>query len=139
MTTTRTISLRPGGSAIEIIARPSETSEAVSLYRWHMSGSSRGPAPHFHRTFDETFVVEDGQVEYFDGSQWHALGRGEVAHAPRRAVHALRKVGPGPATVLMILTPGVPREEYFAEIATSEHGAESLHARHDNHFVEQSE
>jgi quercetin dioxygenase-like cupin family protein len=108
----------------------------VSNYRWHMASSSRGPSPHFHTTFAETFLIEDGEVEYYDGGVWRTLRRGDLAHAARGAAHGLRKVSAQPATILMILTPGVPREDYFARVATAdEPDIERLHEIHDNHFV----
>ncbi|WP_284284728.1 hypothetical protein [Arsenicicoccus piscis] len=38
----------------------------------------------------------------------------------------------------MLLWPGVPREEYFAQLAgADEDDLARLHAAHDNHFVEE--
>jgi len=133
-TDTRTIALGANGSTVEILARPTQTGGAASLYRWRLAPTSRGPAPHRHTTFDETFVVETGEIDYYDGTTWRTLRPGDTAHAPRGGVHALRKTRPEPATVLMLLTPGVPREDYFAALATTdEHDLPQLHARHDNH------
>lgn len=51
-------------------------------------------------------------------------------------MHALLKKRAEPATVLMVLSPGVPREEYFAQLASvNEQDLERLHDVHDNHFV----
>ncbi|MFB4291925.1 cupin domain-containing protein [Nonomuraea sp. ATR24] len=135
-TPARTIRLGPGGSVIEVLATPAETGGTVSLYRWRMSPSSRGPSPHFHTTFSETFVVEEGEVGYFDGRAWRTLRAGDTAHAAAGAVHAIRKDRPEPATLLMALSPGVPREEYFARLATvTERDQGRLHEAHDNHFA----
>ncbi|GAA3011874.1 hypothetical protein JCM13580A_63020 [Streptomyces drozdowiczii] len=137
---TRTIRLGGGGSTIEVLAGPAETSGMVSIYRWRMSASSRGPAPHFHTTFSETFIVEEGEVDYFDGQAWRTLRPGDTAHAPMGAVHALRKERAEPATLLMALSPGVPREDYFAQLATiNERELSRLHEDHDNHFVDAHE
>ncbi|CAM5513562.1 Cupin domain-containing protein OS=Streptomyces tendae OX=1932 GN=GUR47_37495 PE=4 SV=1 [Streptomyces tendae] len=134
---TRTIRLGAGGSTIEVLTDPAETSGIVSIYRWRMSPSSRGPAPHFHTTFSETFIVEEGEVDYFDGHAWRTLLPGDTAHAAVGAVHALRKERAEPATLLMALSPGVPREEYFAQLATvNERDLNRLHEAHDNHFVD---
>ncbi|NUW46840.1 cupin domain-containing protein [Nonomuraea rhodomycinica] len=136
----RTIRLGTGGSTIEVLAGPAETNGTVSIYRWRMSPSSRGPAPHFHTTFSETFVVEDGEVDYFDGRVWCTLRPGDTAHAARGEVHALRKQRAEPATLLMALSPGVPREEYFARLATvNERDQSRFHQAHDNHFVDDDE
>lgn len=136
MTEMRTIPLGSSGSTIEILASPAETGGTVSIYRWRLAGSSRGPAPHFHTTFSETFIVDEGEVDYFDGAAWRTLLPGHAAHAAPGDVHALRKEHAEPATVLMVLSPAVPREEYFAQLSTiDEHDLESLHEIHDNHFV----
>lgn len=140
MTETRTIQLGASGSTIQIVASPAETGGTVSIYRWLLSASSRGPAPHFHTTFSETFIVEEGEVDYFDGRAWRTLSPGDTAHATARQVHALRKERAESATVLMVLSPGVPREEYFAQLDTAdEQHVERLHDVHDNHFVADSE
>ncbi|MFJ9175453.1 cupin domain-containing protein [Streptomyces sp. NPDC102360] len=137
---TRTIRLGAGGSTIEVLAGPAETGGMVSIYRWRMSPSSRGPAPHFHTTFSETFIVEEGEVDYFDGQAWRTLRPGDTVHALAGDVHALRKERAEPATLLMALSPGVPREEYFAQLATA-NGRElsRLHEAHDNHFADEYE
>ncbi|MGW4468419.1 cupin domain-containing protein [Nonomuraea sp. NPDC004354] len=137
---TRTIQLGAGGSTIEVLAAPAETGGIVSIYRWRMSPSSRGPVPHFHTTFSETFIVEEGEVDYFDGRAWRTLLPGDTAHAAMGDVHALRKERADPATLLMALSPGVPREEYFAQLATvTDRDLSRLHEAHDNHFVDDHE
>ncbi|HEX5534832.1 MAG TPA: cupin domain-containing protein [Actinomycetales bacterium] len=105
-----------------------------------MSPSSRGPAPHFHTSFGETFVVEEGEVDYYDGRAWRTLRGGHVAYAAAGEVHGLRKERTEPATILMILSPGVAREQYFAQLArVNEKDLARLHEVHDNHFVDGSE
>ncbi|NUR24690.1 MAG: cupin domain-containing protein [Catenulispora sp.] len=134
---TRVIRLGTGASTIEVLAGPAQTGGTVSIYRWRMSPSSRGPAPHFHATFSETFIVEEGEVAYFDGRAWRTLRPGDTAHAGVGDVHAIRKERDEPATLLMALSPGVPREEYFAQLATvDERDLSRLHETHDNHFVD---
>ncbi|WP_217251501.1 cupin domain-containing protein [Streptomyces sp. AC602_WCS936] len=131
----RTIRLGDSGSTIEVLANLDQTSGNMSLYRWCMAPSSTGPASHFHTTFSETFIVEEGEVDYFDGRAWRTLRPGDTAHAAAGDVHALRKERAEGATLLMALTPGVPREEYFAALATTdERDLSRLHEAHDNHF-----
>lgn len=140
-TADRLIHLGSSGSSIEVLATAAETDGALSLYRWRLAPTSRGPAPHFHTTFGETFVVEEGEIDYFDGTTWHALHAGDTAHSARGTVHGLRKERDEPATLLMVLSPGVRREDYFARLAALQHVAaqvadmERLHQEHDNHFL----
>ncbi|MGW2652436.1 cupin domain-containing protein [Streptomyces sp. NPDC001478] len=134
---TRTIRLGAGGSSIEVLAGPAETGGTVSIYRWRMSPSSRGPSPHFHTTFSETFVVEQGEVDCFDGRTWRTLRPGDTAHAAAGDVHAIRKERTEPAALLMALSPGVPREEYFTRLAIADvRDLSRLHEAHDNHFAD---
>ncbi|MFD7306684.1 cupin domain-containing protein [Promicromonospora sp. NPDC059942] len=138
----RLIRLGGSGSTIEILASAAETDGALSLYRWRLAPTSRGPAPHFHTTFGETFVVEDGEVDYFDGTAWRTLRPGDTAHSPRGTVHGLRKERDEPATLLMVLAPGVRREDYFAQLSALQHTAQEvdmdrLHEAHDNHFLDE--
>ncbi|RAJ70607.1 hypothetical protein K377_07889 [Streptomyces sp. PsTaAH-137] len=129
------IRLGASGSTIEVLASADQTSGNMSLYRWRMAPSSTGPSPHFHTTFSETFIVEEGEVDYFDGRAWRTLRPQDTAHAAAGDVHALRKESGEGATLLMALSPGVPREEYFAALATTgERDLSRLHGAHDNHF-----
>ncbi|MGW7261418.1 hypothetical protein [Streptomyces sp. NPDC054834] len=78
-------------------------------------------------------------MDYFDGRSWRTLLPGDTAHAAMGAVHALRKDAE-PAAILMALSPGVPREEYFAQLAiVDERDLRRLHETHDNHFVDHHE
>jgi quercetin dioxygenase-like cupin family protein len=136
-TAPRLIHLGASGSTIEVLASQGDTDGTLSLYRWRLAPASRGPAPHFHTTFSETFVVEEGQVDFFDGSTWRTLRSGDTAFSARGAVHGLRKERDEPATVLMVLAPGVRREDYFAQLATAQEAdMERLHEDHDNHFFD---
>ena len=136
-TAPRLIRLGASGSTIEVLASPGDTDGTLSLYRWRLAPSSRGPAPHFHTTFSETFVVEEGQVDFFDGATWRTLRPGDTAFSARGSVHGLRKGRDEPATVLMVLAPGVRREDYFAQLATAQEADMArLHEQHDNHFVD---
>lgn len=101
-----------------------------------MSPASRGPDPHFHQTFAETFCVEEGAVDIFADGAWHRVTAGGRVHARAGDVHAVKKHNDEAASLLMVLTPGVPREDYFTElVACAEDDLEALHATHDNHFV----
>src|SRR3546814_14886171 len=93
----RSISLGASGSKIDVLAGPAETGGIVSIYRWHMAPSSTGPSPHFHRTFAETFLIEEGEVEYHAPGIWRSLRRGDPAHAPPGATPGPRQVNPPPA------------------------------------------
>ncbi len=112
---------------------------ALTLLRWEMTAESGGPAPHFHRSFSETFYVLAGIVRMYDGVSWHDAEPGDVLHVPAGGIHAFTNASGAPASMLMLLAPGARREAYFAELAAiaarrsvlSEAEWAEIFARHD--------
>jgi quercetin dioxygenase-like cupin family protein len=87
------------------------------LYRWHMSGPRSGPDPHFHKSLSESFFVLDGTIRLYDGSQWVTGRPGDFLYVPEGGVHAFRNESGEPASMLLLFTPGAPREGYFEGLA----------------------
>ena len=81
-------------------------------------------------------------MRLYNGDKWTEAGPGDFLHVPQGGVHAFRNVPGEPASMLLLFTPGAPREEYFEtlfEIAkgkslTEEERAEFF-LRHDNHWL----
>lgn len=126
------------GAGITVLADRHRTGRAYSLYRWTLAASSRGPSAHWHAGFDELFIVESGEMTFDDGRIRTVLGPGDTAWAPRGALHGLRKEPGHPASVLMLLSPGIAREDYFRELvergdSLDDAGMAELQRRHDNH------
>lgn len=134
----------PKGTTGHFLASPGEPSSRFSLYRWDMSAASGGPGRHFHRTYDETFIVVHGTVRLFDGLTWHNAGPGAMLHVPAGGIHAFTNDSGEAASMLMLLTPAVDRGAYFAELAraaTAEVALTSaewdeMMSRHDNVMLE---
>lgn len=59
---------------------------------------------------------------------------------PVGGLHAFKNVTDEPISMLMLSSPGAPREEYFERVAEmSQHGSEELkefRVRHDSYFEE---
>jgi hypothetical protein len=59
---------------------------------------------------------------------------------PRRVTSTRSEGTRRTCTLLMAFSPGGPREEYFAQVATvNERDLSRLHAAHDNHLVDDHE
>ena len=109
-----------------------------------MHGQSIGPDPHFHRTIAESFYVLTGTIRLFDGVRWMDAVPGDFLYVPQGGVHAFRNESGAPASMLLLFTPGAPREAYFEElaaIATSDRDLSDeewtdLYARHDQYMVQ---
>lgn len=109
--------LQTGRSSMTVLAPPSATAGRYSLYRFDLQPRSGGPGPHLHRTFAESFVVLDGEVELYDGVRWSVGRPSDHLLVPEGVVHAFRHTTDEPASLLLVSTPAVPREDYFEELA----------------------
>jgi quercetin dioxygenase-like cupin family protein len=136
--------LHVGPSAsVRFVAPGSDTDGRFGLFRWDMAPHAGGPAPHFHKTFSESFYVLHGTVRLYDGSGWVEAVAGDFLHVPEGAVHAFANDADEPASMLLLFAPGTPRERYFEELAelarsgrrpTAEEMTE-IYARHDQYMV----
>jgi mannose-6-phosphate isomerase-like protein (cupin superfamily) len=104
-----------GGAAY--LATGASTHGRFGLYRWDMGPTPSGPAPHFHRTISESFYVLSGAVRLFDGREWVEATTGDFLHVPEGGVHGFRNESGQPACMLLLFTPGAPREDYFETLA----------------------
>ncbi|GGO73255.1 cupin domain-containing protein [Nocardioides deserti] len=131
------------GGFAHYLATGATTDGRYGLYRWDMGPQPGGPAPHFHRTMSEAFFVLSGTVRLHDGRDWSDAGPGDFCHVPEGSVHAFRNESGEPASMLILFTPGAPREAYFEglvemftsgrEVSQEEYVA--FCTRHDNHLV----
>jgi mannose-6-phosphate isomerase-like protein (cupin superfamily) len=104
---------------------------------------SGGAAPHYHRTFSESFYILEGAVRLYDGATWAEGRAGDFLYVPEGGVHGFRNDGEARASMLILFAPGAPRERYFealAEIASTgrvldEEEWAALYARHDQYMV----
>ena len=129
----------PSGGSASYLATSASTGGDYGLFRWDMGPRPGGPDPHFHRGMSEAFYVLSGVVLLYDGTQWAEAGPGDFLHVPPGGVHAFRNPD-GPASMLMLFTPGGPRETYFEELAGLDDDVRenmsaaewtALYARHD--------
>src|SRR5688572_21124012 len=107
----------PGGSGCHYLATGATTAGEFGLYRWEMAAGAGGPGAHFHRSISESFYILGGQVRLFDGSQWVDGNEGDFLFVPKGGIHAFRNDSGAPASMLILFTPGAPREEYFETLA----------------------
>lgn len=130
------LTYRTGGSC-EYVATGEQTGGHFGLYRWTFGEDESGPDPHFHRSITESFYVLSGEVRLFDGRSWVSARSGDFLHVPEGGVHGFR--GGGGSSMLLMFSPGAPREDYFETLARRESmDAEERAAfmlRHDTFWV----
>ncbi|GAA3617056.1 cupin domain-containing protein [Nonomuraea rosea] len=137
------LSMGEGGTKVHYLATGGSTNGAYGLYRWDMSARPSGPGAHFHRTMTESFYVLSGTIRLFNGDKWADGKPGDFLFLPEGGVHSFRNESGEPASMLILFTPGAPREAYFEELAeiattgrelTPEEWTE-LYLRHDQYMV----
>ncbi|MEU4013577.1 cupin domain-containing protein [Streptomyces pseudogriseolus] len=129
-----------GENATHYLATTETTRGEFGLYRVEMRPRAGGPKTHFHKRISESFYILDGTVRVFDGVQWIDARKGDFLHVPQGGLHAFRNDSDAPADMLLLFTPGAPREEYFEQVSKLAHASEeergAFFDKHDSYFVE---
>jgi quercetin dioxygenase-like cupin family protein len=130
------IRYRSGGTC-EYLATGDQTGAGFGLYRWTFGPDESGPDPHFHRAITESFYVLSGEVQLYDGDGWRTGRPGDFLFVPEGGLHGFR--GADRASMLLLFTPGAPREDYFETLASAEPMTSGERVefmlRHDTYWV----
>ncbi|GAA3591131.1 cupin domain-containing protein [Kribbella ginsengisoli] len=125
-------------NGIHYLATTETTRGEFGLYRVVMKPRAGGPATHFHRRISESFFILGGTVRLFNGDKWVEAEEGDFLHVPQGGLHAFRNDSDAPADMLLLFTPGAPREEYFEQIAhIAKEERASFLDKHDSYFPDQ--
>ncbi|MBL1102254.1 cupin domain-containing protein [Streptomyces coffeae] len=128
-------------TTVRLLADSSSTGGALSTQRVTLGDGANGASPHHHEKSAEMFYVLDGAAEFLAGDEVITAGTGDLVVVPPRMPHAFAAVPGSSADLLIVITPGVERFEYFRHlqrIALGELSRESLlevQERYDNHFL----
>ena len=126
-----------GGTRIGYVAKQDDTHGEFGLYRIRLEPKTMGAAEHFHRTISESFYVLSGEVRLYNGERWVTAGEGDFLHVPPGGLHAFQNDSDDPVSLLLLFTPGAPREEYFEKLGEyAQRGGQELKAfriRHDQY------
>ena len=128
------------GNRTHYLATGAGTGGEFGLYKVEMEPRSPGPSTHFHRSISESFYVLSGEVQIFDGERWTAGREGDFLYVPVGGLHAFKNTSDEPLSMLMLFSPGAPREEYFERVAEmAQRGGkefEDFLVKHDSFFVD---
>ena len=132
-----------GEVSVHLIAKSDSTDNRFGLFRWDMPAKAGGPAPHFHKTFSESFYVLSGHVDVYDGDRWTKTSKGDYLLVPEGGIHAFKNDSNEPASMLILFAPGLPRENFFQELKEinssnsklSPEAWANFYARHDQFMV----
>ena len=132
----------PNGTKVEYLATGASTSEGFGLYRWTVAPGPGGAALHFHRSFSESFFVLTGTVTLGDGSKTLDARSGDYLYVPPGGLHSFSNDTDEPASMLILFSPGAPREAYFEGLLELAEGKQmsreelgAFFVEHDNIYV----
>ncbi|MGW5368054.1 cupin domain-containing protein [Streptomyces sp. NPDC004009] len=128
-------------TTIRLLADSSATGGALSTQRVTLRQGADGAKPHRHENSAEMFFLLDGAADILSGDDVVTAGPGDLVVVPPGRPHAFAAVPGADADLLIVLTPGVERFEYFRHlrrVALGEATPESLlevQELYDNHFL----
>ncbi|MDX6212731.1 MAG: hypothetical protein QOF82_1818 [Frankiales bacterium] len=129
----------PSGNETHYLTTGASTGGQFGLYRWEMGRPPSGPDPHFHRSISESFFVLAGTVRLYDGERWIDAVPGDFLYVPQGGIHGFRNESGEPASMLLLFTPGAPREDYFERVAEAgrmtDEEREAFFLRHDTFWL----
>ncbi|MFD4758647.1 cupin domain-containing protein [Streptomyces sp. NPDC058439] len=130
------------GGKGRLLADSSATGGALSTLRVRLGRGKDGATPHYHGGSSELFFVVDGSAQVLVGNEVVTARSGDLVVVPPHLPHAFAAAPDSGADLLIVITPGVERFDYFRlleRIRAGEATVEELLAKQDlfdNHFLE---
>ncbi|MFG3710375.1 cupin domain-containing protein [Micromonospora sp. NPDC047730] len=100
-------------TTIRLLADSSATGGALSTQRVTLTDGADGARPHHHANSAELFYLLDGTAQLLSGEQVVTADRGDLVIVPSGVAHAFAAAPGENADILIVITPGVERFEYF--------------------------
>ena len=125
---------------IRLLADSSSTGGTLSAQRVTLQRGADGANPHHHASSAELFYVLSGTAQLLAGDRLLLAAEGDLAVVPPGLPHAFAAAGASDTDLLIVITPGIERFEYFrhlARIATGQQPPQSLlevQAHYDTFF-----
>ncbi|GET43668.1 quercetin 2,3-dioxygenase [Microseira wollei] len=105
------------GDLYRFKALSEDTGQTYGLVEIIMQPNSAVP-PHIHTRENESFYIQEGEIEFQLGEQTIVATPGTFVHSAKGQPHSFRNIGAKPAKFLCWLTPG-GLEKFFIEVGTT--------------------
>jgi quercetin dioxygenase-like cupin family protein len=103
-------------TTIRLLADASSTGGVLSTQRVTLSRGADGARPHHHAGSAELFYLLDGTAQLLSGDRVITAERGDLVIVPPGLAHAFAAAPGHDADILIVITPGVERFEYFRHL-----------------------
>lgn len=133
--------IEQGPATLRLLADSDDTRGALSTQIVQLGRNIPGAVPHRHDNSAEMFYILDGVVDVLSGTDIVRANKGDLLVVPAGVPHAFGAACGHGAELLIVITPGVQRFEYFrhlGRIARGEVPRESLlevQERYDTYFL----
>ncbi|MEU1407161.1 cupin domain-containing protein [Streptomyces sp. NPDC005728] len=127
---------------VKLLADSSASGGALSTVRVTLGEGADGARPHLHNNSAEMFYMLDGAAELLSGDDIVTAERGDLVIVPPGKPHAFAAVPGSAADILIVITPGVERFEYFRHLQRLRLGEATLESLleaqelYDNHYLQ---
>lgn len=134
-----------GTTQLQLLLDSTDTSGAVTAHRVRLTDGAAGAPPHRHARTSEVFFVLDGRVDVLVGTEVVQATAGDLIVAPPGVPHAFGAADGHDGELLVLVTPGVERFEFYRQIVRIGMGEASpsslagLDDRYDNFAVASAE
>ncbi|CAG6390714.1 cupin domain-containing protein [Streptomyces cocklensis] len=95
---------------------------AAGVNRLSLGAGSAGAPNHFHTRSTELFYVLGGTADFLLGAESATVTEGGLVLVPPGLTHAFGAAPGGGVELLVVLTPGVERFDYFRTLGRVQHG-----------------
>ena len=109
-------------TTIRLLADSGSTGGALSTQRVSLVNGADGARPHHHAESAELFYLLDGTAQLLSGEQVVTAERGDLVVVPPGLAHAFAAAPGEDADILIVITPGVERFEYFRHLERIAYG-----------------
>ncbi|MEV4050184.1 cupin domain-containing protein [Amycolatopsis sp. NPDC049688] len=109
-------------TTVRLLADAGSTGGALSTQRVTLTDGADGAKPHHHANSAELFYLLDGTAQLLSGDQVVTAERGDLVVVPPGLAHAFAAAPGHDADILIVITPGVERFEYFRHLERIAYG-----------------
>src|SRR6516165_1903699 len=121
--------IRAFGQEAHVLVSSEQTGDAFCVLRCFIPAGNV-TTPHLHRTTDETFLIESGEIEINRGGELLRGRKGDVIYLPKGTLHALRVIGSAEGVALVVCV--VPGGGFYCDQACVEFRQLQLARRGEN-------
>jgi quercetin dioxygenase-like cupin family protein len=133
-------------AALGLLADASASGGALGVNTLRLDSGADGAEPHYHAQSWEVFYVLEGRAEFLVDHEIRTVDRGSLVMLPPGLPHAFGAAAGSAARLLVVVTPGVERFDYFRHlqrVALAGEPPQTLGAedqdRFDVHFLDRPE